>query len=182
MSTNGRCGEEIKLPPGKILIPGVISHCVYQVEHPELVAQRSSATPASSAARTSSRATTAALRPPPPATRCIPKWPGRSWQRSPKARASRRSGCFPERSELRSAAGRARPGSDCAPASASRARSRRYPARAAPVSGSISALSFSASARNAGSFMVASQARRRISMRSAGTPGGAASGRAIATA
>jgi 5-methyltetrahydropteroyltriglutamate--homocysteine methyltransferase len=32
--------EEVKLPPGKILLPGVISHCVYQVEHPELVAQR----------------------------------------------------------------------------------------------------------------------------------------------
>jgi 5-methyltetrahydropteroyltriglutamate--homocysteine methyltransferase len=32
--------EEVKLPPGKILIPGVVSHCVYQVEHPELVAQR----------------------------------------------------------------------------------------------------------------------------------------------
>ena len=32
--------QEVKLPPGKILIPGVISHCVYQVEHPELVAQR----------------------------------------------------------------------------------------------------------------------------------------------
>jgi 5-methyltetrahydropteroyltriglutamate--homocysteine methyltransferase len=31
---------EVKLPPGKILIPGVVSHCVYQVEHPELVAQR----------------------------------------------------------------------------------------------------------------------------------------------
>jgi 5-methyltetrahydropteroyltriglutamate--homocysteine methyltransferase len=32
--------QETKLPPGKILMPGVISHCVYQVEHPELVAQR----------------------------------------------------------------------------------------------------------------------------------------------
>ncbi len=32
--------EHVKLPPGKILIPGAISHCVYQVEHPELVAQR----------------------------------------------------------------------------------------------------------------------------------------------
>jgi 5-methyltetrahydropteroyltriglutamate--homocysteine methyltransferase len=32
--------EDTKLPDGKILIPGVISHCVYQVEHPELVAQR----------------------------------------------------------------------------------------------------------------------------------------------
>jgi 5-methyltetrahydropteroyltriglutamate--homocysteine methyltransferase len=35
-----RVWEEIKLPAGKILIPGVVSHCVYQVEHPELVAQR----------------------------------------------------------------------------------------------------------------------------------------------
>jgi 5-methyltetrahydropteroyltriglutamate--homocysteine methyltransferase len=32
--------QEVKLPPGKILIPGVVSHCIYQVEHPELVAQR----------------------------------------------------------------------------------------------------------------------------------------------
>jgi 5-methyltetrahydropteroyltriglutamate--homocysteine methyltransferase len=32
--------EDVKLPDGKILIPGVVSHCVYQVEHPELVAQR----------------------------------------------------------------------------------------------------------------------------------------------
>jgi len=32
--------QEVKLPPGKILIPGVISHCVCQVEHPDLVAQR----------------------------------------------------------------------------------------------------------------------------------------------
>jgi 5-methyltetrahydropteroyltriglutamate--homocysteine methyltransferase len=30
----------IKLPPGKILIPGVISHATNIVEHPELVAQR----------------------------------------------------------------------------------------------------------------------------------------------
>ncbi len=32
--------EQVKLPDGKILMPGVVSHCVYQVEHPELVAQR----------------------------------------------------------------------------------------------------------------------------------------------
>jgi 5-methyltetrahydropteroyltriglutamate--homocysteine methyltransferase len=31
---------EVKLPAGKVLLPGVVSHCVYQVEHPELVAQR----------------------------------------------------------------------------------------------------------------------------------------------
>ncbi len=32
--------EDIKLPPGKILIPGVISHTTVLVEHPELVAER----------------------------------------------------------------------------------------------------------------------------------------------
>jgi len=32
--------KEARLPAGKILIPGVVSHCVYQVEHPQLVAQR----------------------------------------------------------------------------------------------------------------------------------------------
>jgi 5-methyltetrahydropteroyltriglutamate--homocysteine methyltransferase len=32
--------EDVKLPDGKILVPGVVSHCVHLVEHPELVAQR----------------------------------------------------------------------------------------------------------------------------------------------
>jgi 5-methyltetrahydropteroyltriglutamate--homocysteine methyltransferase len=32
--------EETKLPEDKVLIPGVISHCSYLVEHPELIAQR----------------------------------------------------------------------------------------------------------------------------------------------
>ncbi len=32
--------ESVKLPPGKILIPGVISHTTVLVEHPELVAER----------------------------------------------------------------------------------------------------------------------------------------------
>jgi 5-methyltetrahydropteroyltriglutamate--homocysteine methyltransferase len=32
--------KEIKLPDDKILVPGVVSHCVQLVEHPELVAQR----------------------------------------------------------------------------------------------------------------------------------------------
>ncbi len=35
-----RIWKEIKLPGDKVLIPGVVSHCVYQVEHPELVAER----------------------------------------------------------------------------------------------------------------------------------------------
>jgi 5-methyltetrahydropteroyltriglutamate--homocysteine methyltransferase len=32
--------EKVKLPPGKILIPGVITHSTDVIEHPELVAQR----------------------------------------------------------------------------------------------------------------------------------------------
>jgi 5-methyltetrahydropteroyltriglutamate--homocysteine methyltransferase len=32
--------QETKLPDDKILIPGVVSHCIHLVEHPELVAQR----------------------------------------------------------------------------------------------------------------------------------------------
>jgi 5-methyltetrahydropteroyltriglutamate--homocysteine methyltransferase len=32
--------EDVKLPEGKILIPGVVSHCTNVVEHPELIALR----------------------------------------------------------------------------------------------------------------------------------------------
>ena len=32
--------QEVKLPDDKILVPGVVSHCIHLVEHPELVAQR----------------------------------------------------------------------------------------------------------------------------------------------
>jgi 5-methyltetrahydropteroyltriglutamate--homocysteine methyltransferase len=32
--------REVKLPDDKLLIPGLVSHCVHLVEHPELVAQR----------------------------------------------------------------------------------------------------------------------------------------------
>jgi len=35
-----RIWKETNLPEHKVLIPGVVSHCVYQVEHPELVAER----------------------------------------------------------------------------------------------------------------------------------------------
>ncbi len=35
-----RIWEAVKLPPGKVLIPGVISHATNIVEHPELVAER----------------------------------------------------------------------------------------------------------------------------------------------
>ena len=32
--------EDVKLPDDKVLMPGVVSHCITLVEHPELVAQR----------------------------------------------------------------------------------------------------------------------------------------------
>src|SRR5262249_18349129 len=32
--------EDVKLPDDRVIIPGVVSHCVALVEHPELVAQR----------------------------------------------------------------------------------------------------------------------------------------------
>jgi 5-methyltetrahydropteroyltriglutamate--homocysteine methyltransferase len=32
--------QEVKLPPGKILIPGVITHHTTTVEHPQVVADR----------------------------------------------------------------------------------------------------------------------------------------------
>ncbi|MGA7488541.1 MAG: cobalamin-independent methionine synthase II family protein [Xanthobacteraceae bacterium] len=35
-----RVWEEVELPADKLLVPGVVSHCVHLVEHPELVAQR----------------------------------------------------------------------------------------------------------------------------------------------
>jgi 5-methyltetrahydropteroyltriglutamate--homocysteine methyltransferase len=35
-----RVWQDVKLPPGKILVPGVISHGTNVVEHPELVAER----------------------------------------------------------------------------------------------------------------------------------------------
>jgi 5-methyltetrahydropteroyltriglutamate--homocysteine methyltransferase len=35
-----RLWEEVKLPPGKILVPGVVGHATDLVEHPELVAER----------------------------------------------------------------------------------------------------------------------------------------------
>src|SRR4029077_5854100 len=38
--TEWRVWEEVKLPDGKVLVPGVVSHCTNVVEHPELVAER----------------------------------------------------------------------------------------------------------------------------------------------
>ena len=38
--TNGRCSRRVKLPDGKVLIPGVIESKSNFIEHPELIAQR----------------------------------------------------------------------------------------------------------------------------------------------
>jgi 5-methyltetrahydropteroyltriglutamate--homocysteine methyltransferase len=32
--------QDVKLPPGKVILPGVVSHSTNVVEHPELVADR----------------------------------------------------------------------------------------------------------------------------------------------
>jgi 5-methyltetrahydropteroyltriglutamate--homocysteine methyltransferase len=32
--------KDVRLPDGKVLVPGVVSHCIHLVEHPTLVAQR----------------------------------------------------------------------------------------------------------------------------------------------
>ena len=32
--------RDVKLPDDRILVPGMVSHCIHLVEHPELVAQR----------------------------------------------------------------------------------------------------------------------------------------------
>jgi 5-methyltetrahydropteroyltriglutamate--homocysteine methyltransferase len=42
--------EEVKLPDDKLLIPGVVSHCVHLVEHPELWRSGSSVSPTRSGA------------------------------------------------------------------------------------------------------------------------------------
>ena len=35
-----RVWQDVKLPEGKVLIPGVVSHATNVIEHPELVADR----------------------------------------------------------------------------------------------------------------------------------------------
>lgn len=40
MSTSITYGEEVRLPEGKILIPGVVPHSTDIIEHPELVSER----------------------------------------------------------------------------------------------------------------------------------------------
>jgi 5-methyltetrahydropteroyltriglutamate--homocysteine methyltransferase len=86
--------EDVRLPDGKAIIPGVIDSTTNYVEHPELVAQRSSATPAWSAGRTSWPVATAGSPRSPPRPRSTPRSRGRSWRRWPREPGwrARRSG------------------------------------------------------------------------------------------
>ena len=89
-----RVWEDAKLPDGKIVIPGVVSHATNVIEHPELVADRIGRYASSWAARPSSRAPIAAS-----AAASIPSWRGRNCNRSPRAQRSppRSSGARPSR-------------------------------------------------------------------------------------
>jgi len=87
-----RLWEDIKLPAGKILIPGVITHCSNIVEHPELVAERicryaklvgrENVIGGSDCGFSSQATFTPEITPP---------WSGRSFRRWRKARRSRRN-------------------------------------------------------------------------------------------
>ena len=76
--------ETVKLPEGKILLPGVVAISTVVVEHPDLVKQRLLRFAKSSDARTSSRVPTAGLAPWPAHRIPIRPSPGRSsmrWRR-----------------------------------------------------------------------------------------------------
>ena len=90
-----RLWEDVKLPDGKIILPGVVSHATNLVEHPELVADRIMRFASWSAARTSSPAPTAGS-----AAACTPRSPGPSSARWPRARSSRRRCCGAENSRV----------------------------------------------------------------------------------
>ena len=80
--------NDVKLPDGKMILPGVVSHSTNLVEHPELVAERIMRLPARSAARMSSPAPTAAS-----AAACTPRSPGPSSAPWSRARGWRRRRC-----------------------------------------------------------------------------------------
>ena len=83
--------QDVKLPEGKVLIPGVISHATNVVEHPELVAERIGGWRGWSGARTSSPEPTAASRRARSTGASTPRSCGRSSRRSRKARGCDRS-------------------------------------------------------------------------------------------
>ena len=78
-----RVFEDVKLPEGATLVPGVVGHCTDFIEHPDLVADAWCATPSWSAARTSwpapiagSALGSATLRSAGPSSKLWPKEPG----------------------------------------------------------------------------------------------------------
>jgi hypothetical protein len=74
--------QEAKLPPGKMLMPGVVSHATNLVEHPALVADRILRYAAIVGRESVIGGTDCGL-----GAGSTPTSPGRSWERSPKARA-----------------------------------------------------------------------------------------------
>ena len=82
----GASGKDVKLPEGKILIPGLIGHATNYVEHPDLVADYIMSTQGWSVARTSSPAPTAASRRGRAMPRGARRWSGPSSGRWPTAR------------------------------------------------------------------------------------------------
>jgi hypothetical protein len=86
--------ETVKLPEGKVLIPGAITHASNIVEHPELIAERLLRLPGSSAAKMCWPEPTAVSHPKPLTTpRYIPLSFGQSSKPCGTVRAWRRSNC-----------------------------------------------------------------------------------------
>jgi hypothetical protein len=76
--------EKVKLPSGKLIMPGVVSHCIALVEYPELVTQR--VIRYANVVGTQLRAMTAASQHRRYLMKFIRMSPGRSSRRSPRAR------------------------------------------------------------------------------------------------
>jgi len=82
--------ETVKLPEGKLLIPGVLESKTNFIEHPDSSPKESGATRNSWDARTSSPEATAATAPGSARRRWTRTWCGRRWRRWPRARGSPR--------------------------------------------------------------------------------------------
>ena len=85
--------KDIKLPDGKILIPGMVTHSTNVVEHPDSWRGASRILPAWSVARMLSQAPIAALRRATTSCAAIRRCSGQSSRRWPRARALRRRSC-----------------------------------------------------------------------------------------
>ena len=85
--------EDVPLPDGKVLVPGVVTHHTNVVEHPELVAQRLIRLAKWSAGTGSWAGPTAALPRGRSCTGCTRRSSGRSWPPSSRARGSPPASC-----------------------------------------------------------------------------------------